>query len=82
MKRKFNMTIEEYEALLKSQFGKCAICGNECKTGRRLSVDHTHDESMKVRGLLCKECNIGLGNFHDDPYLILRAYQYLKENLK
>jgi hypothetical protein len=82
LKRNFGITTEEYDSMLYKQDGKCAICGTDkCKTGRRFSVDHRHDESRKIRGLLCKECNIGLGNFQDDPNLVLRAYNYLKEKL-
>jgi hypothetical protein len=52
LKRKYNMTPEEFEALSVAQGGKCAICSREGK----LVVDHDH-ESGKVRGLLCKNCN-------------------------
>jgi len=44
----------------------------------RLAVDHDH-KNGEVRGLLCHRCNVGLGNFQDNPELLLKAYKYLKD---
>jgi hypothetical protein len=52
---------DEYTALLESQGGGCAICGNPPKT-RRLSVDHDH-KTGAVRGLLCFRCNRALPTY-------------------
>jgi len=49
------MTVEKYDAMLKSQKGKCALCGNPPKK-IRLSVDHNH-KTGNIRGLLCYRCN-------------------------
>lgn len=78
LKRAYGMTLEEYEALLRAQEGKCAICGETCGTGQHLSVDHCHDTNA-VRGLLCRNCNRGLGLFQDRPDLLGRAHEYLKK---
>ncbi len=60
------------------QESKCAICGIEkCSSGYPMSVDHNHDTG-KVRALLCKKCNSGLGLFDDDPELISKAVSYLE----
>lgn len=80
--RKFGITREEYDKLLKKQGGGCAICGEELgmmRAGKRLRlcVDHDHDTG-EVRGILCTSCNNGLGRFKDDPELLLRAAEYLK----
>ncbi len=64
-----------YERLLAAQNGGCAICGKEAN-GNRLSVDHDHGTG-RVRGLLCQQCNTGLGGFRDDPALLERAIAYL-----
>jgi hypothetical protein len=77
LQAEYGITIEEYDALLAAQGGKCAICGTEqCATGKAFAVDHDHDTGM-VRGLLCKDCNIGLGMFKDDTFRLKAALDYL-----
>lgn len=78
LKRKFGISQTEYDLILDSQDGKCAICGKPLydKLNKRLSVDHNHDTG-KVRGLLCSACNQGLGYFKDNPDLLLKASTYL-----
>lgn len=72
IRRTYGLSVEEYESLLKSQDGKCAICRRESK----LHVDHNHANG-KVRALLCFACNTGLGMFDDDPKLLAMANAYL-----
>ena len=55
-KRKYGLTIAQYDAMLKLQNGVCAICGNPPKT-RRLAVEHDHGPSKRVRGLVDFRCN-------------------------
>lgn len=50
----------------------CTICGSR----KNLCIDHSH-KTGKVRGRLCSSCNRGLGQFKDDPTLLLRAGDYL-----
>jgi hypothetical protein len=81
LKRSFGITVEEYEALLVSQKGGCAICGrtNEqevARSGRRMPVDHCH-QTGRIRGILCGNCNKGLGKFKDDPTRLYAAIDYL-----
>lgn len=78
IKRTYDITFEDYESLLKSQNGCCAICKSRIGNSRtsRLFVDHCHN-TMKVRGLLCSSCNHGLGQFKDSPKLLRRAIEYL-----
>jgi len=57
---------------LKAEVTQCVICG---ETGA-LVVDHDH-HTNKVRGMLCNNCNLGLGHFKDDPLLLEFASQYL-----
>jgi hypothetical protein len=79
LKRKYDLSLEGYFALLEEQEGKCAICGNIfCDSNeRRLCVDHNH-ETGKVRGLLCFNCNTGLGKFNDDLGLLKKTIVYLE----
>lgn len=78
IKHHFGLSVEEYDAMLKRQGGKCAICrGGPTKRYKRLSVDHDH-KTKKVRGLLCSNCNTGLGYFKDDPENTQAATDYLE----
>ena len=70
------ITVEEFNDLLLEQNGVCAICESECSVAPRLSADHDH-ETGRVRGLLCKTCNSGLGFFKDSPGLLSAATDYL-----
>jgi len=65
--------------LREQQGGRCAICGapEEEAPKKRLHVDHCHT-SNRIRGLLCSRCNVGLGQFKDDPGRLLAAIEYLK----
>ncbi len=56
LSKRYGITVEEYEDLLKSQDGVCAICKMPCVTGKRLHVDHDH-MTGEIRGLLCYRCN-------------------------
>jgi hypothetical protein len=83
LKHLFNLTIEDYENLLEEQEGKCAICGvTENKTvgtmkTHNFCVDHDH-ETGKVRGLLCNNCNRGLGLLKDSEELLRKAARYVE----
>ncbi len=72
LERVYGLSIEEYNSLYERQNFKCAIC-EEVKD---LFVDHNH-VTNKVRGLLCSQCNSGLGFFMDSPTVIKRAEGYL-----
>ena len=76
LKRKFNLSSEDYAARLADQGGRCAICHAEPGLGKALDVDHDH-KTGQVRGLLCRNCNHGLGKFKDDPFTMTEARFYL-----
>lgn len=77
-KRAYGISLDEYNIFLENQGGVCAICGQPEKDSKKtyLSVDHDH-ETGKVRGLLCSDCNRGLGSFKDSPDLLDKAKAYL-----
>lgn len=78
LRRAYGITSIDYQELLVEQNNKCAICGTDkCSTGRRFAVDHDHKTKL-IRGLLCKQCNMGLGHFNDDPDLLVKAVVYLR----
>jgi len=77
LKSTYGITLDDYEALLTAQHGACAICGATEPGGRgRFHIDHCHDKGG-VRGLLCANCNQGLGKFKDSPSLLYKAAAYL-----
>jgi len=75
LKRQYGITSEEREAILSRQGGGCAICGRNS----RLNIDHCHS-SKRVRGILCNQCNQGVGYFRDDPLLLEKAAAYLRNH--
>ena len=72
---KYGITLEEYKSMYLSQEGKCTICTKEYRV---LVVDHNHDTGS-VRGLLCSNCNTGIGLLQDKPINLKRAMDYLLE---
>ena len=76
LKERYGISLEQYEAMLKRQGGACAICGGQ--PAKKLHVDHSH-ATRKVRGLLCRECNLGLGFYKDDQRLTMGATAYLRK---
>lgn len=84
LKSKYGINQQDYNNMLKEQNGVCAICGlpekanNPNNNGKKkgLSIDHCH-ETGKVRGLLCGNCNTGLGYFKDNLDLLASTTSYL-----
>lgn len=84
---RYKLSVDDYNALLQAQSGKCALCestGTEYTRGRKktpvrysLAVDHCHKTGV-VRGLLCHGCNTALGRFKDDPNVLRKALAYLE----
>lgn len=71
----YGMTEAQWAHLVLTQLGRCAVCGRHY--GEGLVVDHCHREG-EIRGLLCSKCNIGLGQFDDDPTRLVAAADYLR----
>ena len=78
LKHKYDITPEQWDEMFEAQGGACAICKttNPPGYGNSLHVDHCHD-SGTVRGLLCVNCNKGLGHFMDNPELLAAAIEYI-----
>ena len=77
--KKFGITLEEFDKMLKLQDGKCAICGYSDMSDPNFFPVIDHDHATKtVRGLLCMQCNMGIGKFMDDPRVLRSAAKYLE----
>ena len=84
--KKYNITIEEYRAILAEQDFRCGICHiPQDSLDYRLCVDHDHDCCRGdrscgdcIRGLLCRRCNLLIGMAGDDEFLLLNAICYLE----
>lgn len=79
LKRKFGITINDFELMLTKQDGRCSICGGYQIKGRNFAVDHNHTTG-KVRGLLCVNCNAGLGFMKDNKQILQNAIDYLSSH--
>jgi hypothetical protein len=78
LRRDYGINIDRFEQMVEDQEGRCAICGNP-PTAKGLHVDHHHDSGI-VRALLCGPCNMGLGQFRDDPAILRAAADYLERH--
>jgi hypothetical protein len=77
-KKKYGISLYQYNELHKLQNGCCALCKQLEKLPKsRLGVDHCHD-SGRIRGLLCDLCNTALGRLGDSPESIERVLKYVK----
>jgi hypothetical protein len=74
-KRMYGISLTDLDMMQNAQDGCCKICGKR----KLLVLDHDHI-TRKVRGLLCRLCNKGLGHFGDDPNNLASAIQYLRDN--
>jgi hypothetical protein len=73
LRRRYGIGQKDFEELLDEQGGVCAICG----TPDPEHVDHDHVTGW-IRGILCFNCNGGLGQFRDDVEYLAKAITYLK----
>lgn len=71
----YKLSSEQYENLKAEQDNRCILCGADPTEG--LHIDHDHD-TKQVRGLLCRQCNLGLGMFKDNPELLRLAAAYVE----
>ena len=80
--RLYGITLEEYQAIIVTQGGGCAICRKPQDEKRWHAVDHDGRlarNKAAIRGILCIGCNRGLGQFGDNPTLLRLAAEYLEK---
>ena len=78
LKRKYNITLQEYNDMLAKQHHRCAVCSTTEPGGKHntFCVDHCHSTG-KVRALLCRNCNMLLGMAKDRPEYLTQLIAYL-----
>lgn len=71
---------DDYDRLLASQNGACAVClAPAIEFSKRLAIDHDHQTGI-IRGLLCIRCNVALGYVKDNTTILHRLIEYLTIN--
>ena len=79
LRQRYNLSVDEYNRLFISQNGCCAICGkHQSQLSSILCVDH-HHITKKIRGLLCKRCNLALGYIAGNIIILKQMMNYLSE---
>ena len=76
LKRKYGISLEDYDAMLEAQDGRCAICRRLPRDDISLHVDHHHD-SGRLRGLLCFSCNVTVGHIREEHDRLRAIADYL-----
>ena len=76
LKRKYGLTLADYDRMFEAQGGVCAICGEARPEERTLHVDHDHATGV-IRGLLCFRCNQAIGSLQEDYDIFQAAADYL-----
>jgi hypothetical protein len=80
LKRRYKISLDEYDTMVRNQHGLCLICYAHYSTsGKSLTVDHNH-KTGKVRGLLCGPCNRAIGIFKENKEILSRAADYLERH--
>jgi hypothetical protein len=86
LRHKYGLTPDAYDELHQAQGGRCAVCGREESTRHpgtgetfSLAVDHDH-RTGRLRGLLCRHCNLALGYVGDSVETLEALVRYLKEH--
>lgn len=77
LKTQYGITPERYDEMICASQGRCYICAAACPSVKVLAVDHCH-VTGRVRGLLCWNCNRGIGSFQDSPNFLRAAADYLE----
>jgi hypothetical protein len=87
LRQRYNMSKADRNAMHKEQGGTCLTCdvpieftGLGAKGFNSAVIDHCHDTG-KVRGMLCRCCNLALGNIKDNPYTLRKLANYLEDSV-
>jgi hypothetical protein len=79
LRKNYGLSITKWNEMALNQDRKCKLCGRVCESDKTFHVDHSHTDGH-IRGLLCTQCNVGIGMFGDSIELLQKALLYLQEN--
>lgn len=87
--QRYGISADQFDAILASQ-GGCAVCGRTESNGKYWHTDHDHSCCPTdarscgkcIRGILCHGCNTALGNANDDPEILLKMVDYLRNGVR
>jgi hypothetical protein len=79
LKNLYGITAQEYNTLIEDQSGRCAICSKDFQSSKHTHLDHCH-LTGKIRGILCSNCNRGIGLLKDSVQILENAVQYLNQH--
>lgn len=77
LRTKYGLTQAQKDELLLQQNSRCATCGTDTPGTNGWQTDHKHGTSI-VRGILCRSCNLALGNVKDNPDTLRNMIDYLQ----
>lgn len=83
IKKTYGLSLDDLFSLIEAQGYKCAVCNTDLKdrNPKNVHIDHCHNsEDMKIRGILCNNCNMALGLLKDDVEVLKSAIKYLKKH--
>jgi hypothetical protein len=75
--KKYGITGDEFRKIIEEQGIRCPICTRNID--KNLSVDHDHITG-KIRGIICNDCNLAIGNAHSSPERLRAMADYLERN--
>lgn len=75
LKKNYGISLVTFNAILETQGGHCALCPRD----QDMCLDHDH-ETKKIRGILCRKCNLMLGHGDDDATRMRAAATYLEKH--
>ena len=77
LKKGYGLTLDDFDRMLQEHNHVCAVCGKPESFRENLTIDHCHTTG-KIRGLLCTNCNSGIGKLGDTSVAVLKAVVYLE----
>lgn len=79
LKKKYGLTMEQWDTLFYGQGRCCAVCKTDRPTSKGWQTDHCHS-SGKVRGILCSNCNVVLGLVNEDVGTMQTMIEYVRNH--